>query len=146
MFDIVDSSWEKNKISLNVKSKFLKGIQSFIIKESSSLFKSKKHEYPLDKVVQIGAINEETLKEKKFVGSAVGAGLGALVLAPIGLVAGALAGGNKTSKKIKVGIKFKDKNWIIIELDTKKTADNIWLKNFQDIKVGDKKSKKKAPF
>jgi|TARA_Y100000294_G_C8543569_1_gene332204 hypothetical protein len=145
MFNIIDSSWE-NSISLYINSKFLKGIKSFTVKEKISFIKRKTYEYPLEKVVQVGVINEETQKEKKFVGSAVGAGLGAIVLGPIGLVAGALAGGNKSSKKIKIGIKFKDKNWIIFELDSKKMADKIWLKNLQGLKVGSKNSKKKAPF
>jgi len=65
MFNIIDSSWE-NSISLYINSKFLKGVKSFTVKEKISFIKRKTYEYPLEKVVQVGVINEETQKEKNL--------------------------------------------------------------------------------
>ena len=40
-------------------------------------------------------------------------------------------------------IKFKDKNWILAEYNTKSTVDKLDLNNIQQIKL---KGKKEAPF
>ncbi len=147
MFKVVDASWDKNKFIFDCETKFLKGIQHFKLTESLGFFKTGVEKlYPLSKIVQIGVIDEENIKEKKFTGSAVGAGVGGLLLGPVGLIAGALAGGNKKYKIVKVGIKFIDEHWVIIELDTKDIADRAWLEAFQNLKVVDENTIKKAPF
>ncbi|MDC1538698.1 hypothetical protein N8444_03095 [Pelagibacteraceae bacterium] len=140
---ILDASWDKNNIEFKVLASFKKGIYGIEVKESTGLFKSQKHSYETKDIVSIGVVNEESEKSKSFTGSAVGAGLGGLVLGPVGLIAGALAGGNKKNKVIKLGIKFKDKNWILVEYNTKAWADRIHLNNIQEIKLT---GKKKAPF
>ena len=104
------------------------------------LFKSKKYIYEAKNILSIGVVNEDTEKSKSFIGSAVGAGLGSLMLGPLGLIAGALAGGNKQSKVIKIGIKFKDKNWILNEYNTKSIIDRLELSNIQAIEVKEKKA------
>jgi hypothetical protein len=140
---ILDASWDKDNIEFKLLASFKKGIYGIEVKESTGLFKSKKHSYETNDIVSIGVVNEESEKSKSFTGSAVGAGLGGLVLGPVGLIAGALAGGNKKSKVIKLGIKFKDKNWILAEYNTKSTVDKLDLNNIQQIKL---KGKKEAPF
>lgn len=140
---ILDSSWPKLSISFEVLASFKKGIYGIEVKETTGFFKSKKHTYETKDIISIGVVNEEIEKSKSFVGSAVGAGLGGLVLGPIGLIAGALAGGNKKSTLIKLGIKLRDKNWILAEYNTKSTVDKLQLYNIQKIEL---KGKKEAPF
>ena len=89
-------------------------------------------------------IDEESEVNKKLLGTAAGAGIGALVLGPIGLVAGALASGNKKSKIVKVGVKFEDDNWLIIEFDTKSFNARTGLDILKNIQLPNKK--KEAPF
>ena len=139
---ILDSSWNKNVISFGLLNSFKKGIYGIQINENTGIFKSKKYIYEAKNILSIGVVNEDTEKSKSFIGSAVGAGLGSLVLGPLGLIAGALAGGNKQSKVIKIGIKFKDKNWILNEYNTKSIIDRLELSNIQSIEL----KEKKAPF
>ena len=126
---IIDSSWNTPVTSLGVKGKFLKGVDTLLVKESTGLFKSNTYEYSLDQVKQIGVIDEESEVNKKLLGTAAGAGIGALVLGPIGLV---------------VGVKFEDDNWLIIEFDTKSFNARTGLDILKNIQLPNKK--KEAPF
>lgn len=141
---VIDSSWNTPATSLGCKGKFLKGVDTLLVNESTGLFKSNKYEYSLDQVKQIGVIDEESEVNKKLLGTAAGAGIGALVLGPIGLVAGALASGNKKSKIVKIGVKFEDDNWLIIEFDTKSFNARTGLDILKNIQLPNKK--KEAPF
>lgn len=140
---ILDSSWDKDNIEFKILASFKRGIYGIQVNESVGVWENKKHVYESEKIESIGIVNEESEKSKSFTGSAVGAGLGGLVFGPVGLIAGALAGGNKKTKLIKLGIKFKDKNWILAEYNTKSTVDKLDLNNIQKIKL---KGKKEAPF
>tara|TARA_B100000989_G_scaffold122824_1_gene90798 strand:- start:664 stop:1110 length:447 start_codon:yes stop_codon:yes gene_type:complete len=142
---VIDSSWNTPATSLGCKSDgFFKAIDTILVNESTGLFKSNTYEYSLDQVKQIGVIDEENEVNKKLLGTAAGAGIGALVLGPIGLVAGALASGNKKSKIVKVGVKFEDDNWLIIEFDTKRFNARTGLDILKSIQLPNKK--KEAPF
>lgn len=140
---ILDSSWPANTIKFSLLSSFKNGVYGIEVEETTGFLKSKKYTYEKENIISIGVIDEDVEKKKSFVGSAVGAGLGGFVLGPIGLLAGALAGGNKTSKIIKIGIKFNDKNWILAEYNTKSTIDKLELFSIQKIEL---KGKKEAPF
>ena len=67
-------------------------------------FSKPRKRYSRSDVVKVTEMGQE--QAKSFVGASAAAGAGALLLGGIGLVAGALAGGNK--HKIIVGVEFAD--------------------------------------
>ena len=67
-------------------------------------FSKPRKKYSHKEVVKVTEISQE--QAKSFLGASAAAGAGALLLGGIGLVAGALAGGNK--HRVIVGVEFKD--------------------------------------
>jgi len=140
---IIDSSWPKGSIRFEILSTAGKGPDGIEVIKPVGFLKTKNYIYKKKDIISIGIVNEEIEKSKSFLGSAAGAGIGSLVLGPIGLIAGALASGNKKNKIVKIGIKFRDKNWILAEYNANSMLDKLSLNLIQKIEL---EEKKEAPF
>lgn len=76
-------------------------------------FATPKTEYSPSDVVRVKELQQEQCKS--FLGASVAAGAGAMLLGPVGLLAGALAGGNRQSTV--VGVEFSDGRKVLISIN-----------------------------
>ena len=86
--------------------------------------------YTKDDIERFKLIDKNSNHEQSFVRTAAKGGLGYILLGPVGLLAGALSTKKKLREKVKFGIEFTDKNWIILEYEMGDGVDEEEIKIF----------------
>ena len=106
--------------------------------------------YLINEIKEVKVIDNETMSSFKKNGASTltGAAVGGLLFGGAGAVVGSIASGNKNLKEqiVRVGVKFEDGNWVVLQTEINETIMGKVNKENLKILLEMTTSKQLAPF